>query len=100
MKKLIILFTLLALLGSGCNKDFLDRNPKDAISTAIFWKSTSDLDKALTACYASLKDGGAFDNALPMWDNITDNSYGQHFNDFYGTNNFVQGTVNSTSGGF
>jgi len=99
MKKILIVLATVALLSSGCNKDFLDRNPLDQLSTSSFWKSQSDLDQALTACYAKLKDG-TYSTHLPIWDNITDNSYGQHTNDFYNTKEIVTGNINSSNGGF
>lgn len=37
--------------------DFLDKQPLDQVSITTFWKTTKDADKALTAVYASLRNG-------------------------------------------
>lgn len=40
---------------SGCSKDFLDRQPLDAITDVSFWKSEEQLKLAVNGCYANLK---------------------------------------------
>jgi starch-binding outer membrane protein, SusD/RagB family len=49
---------LLCLTGSiitGCNKDFLQREPLDAITDVSFWKTEEQLKYAVNGCYAYLK---------------------------------------------
>ncbi|MCB0602309.1 MAG: hypothetical protein KDC28_13820, partial [Saprospiraceae bacterium] len=44
MKKgLYISITILLILVSACQKDFLDRVPQDSISTEVFFKTEEDL---------------------------------------------------------
>lgn len=50
MKKYLFI-TAMSLIFMACNKDFLDRGPKDALSPKTFWKTQKDLDLALTALY-------------------------------------------------
>lgn len=99
MKKLLIYIVISAILFSSCKK-FLDLNPTDQPSSETFWKTPSDLDLALTACYGSLQHP-YFSYSLPTWDNLTDNGYGQHAEGQYGfTTNIVQGNIDPSSAGF
>lgn len=38
-------------------EDFLDKQPLDKVSSTTFWNTTKDADKALTAVYASFRNG-------------------------------------------
>lgn len=91
------LFSILLL--SACS-GFLDRNPLDQPSSATFWKTENDFNVGLAACYASLQRE-LYSNALPCWDNLTDNGYGQHPDNSYGlTTEIVNGNISSNSGGY
>lgn len=47
-----VLLILIIILGSiGCKKQFLDKQPLDAVSDATFWKTEKDAKLALTGCY-------------------------------------------------
>lgn len=102
--KIVIIFLSLILL-SGCT-DYLDRQPLDQISSGTFWKSKADFEMALTAIYGQNTAGASWDNPpggiwayhLPNWDNLTDNSYGQH--DYFGSKSIVSGEITPTSGGY
>ncbi len=52
MKTIYSILTL-ALAGTMCTScnDFFDTAPKDALSPATFWKTESDANQAVTACY-------------------------------------------------
>lgn len=98
MKK--YLYTLLAasaIFSTGCSEDLLDKNPQDQISSTMFWKSKSDLDMALTACYGTLQND-MFSFGSPNWDVLTDNGYGQH--NYWGSQAIVQGDISPSSGGY
>lgn len=98
MKKHIYTFFVAAiLLCGGCSEDLLDKNPLDQISSATFWKSKSDLDMALTACYGTLQNS-MFSYGSPNWDVLTDNGYGQH--NYWGSQAIVQGDISPSSGGY
>lgn len=99
MKKYLFytLFSLFIWALSGCDEDFLDRNPLDQISSSNFWKSKADLDMALTACYGTLQNG-MFSYGMPNWDALTDNGYGQH--NYWGSQAIVQGNISPSSGGY
>ena len=59
MKKYILASACALMLSStfiSCD-DFLDKQPLDQVSITTFWKTTKDADKALTAVYASLRNG-------------------------------------------
>src|SRR5680860_194069 len=107
MKRYLINIMILSILVlTGCD-DILDKNPPDKISPQIFWQSKSDFDMALTANYGKMHgEGGPWDTPalgmwavqLPNWDNLTDNSYGQHN---YGKSlSIVSGNVSSTTQGY
>lgn len=69
--------TIMAAI-TACNKDFLDRNPPDSVSTDIFWASEADTRSALAGVYTRLQQNflgyervyldGLSDNAW-LWDN-------------------------------
>jgi hypothetical protein len=65
---------------TSCKK--LDTAPPDKISSAIFWKSASDADLALTGIYNrfySSSTEGYIPQYMPFWwDNYSDNSYTRH----------------------
>jgi len=51
IRKFTLVLTLIILSLPGCKKDFLNENPKNAISEAIFWKTKGDAYQALMGCY-------------------------------------------------
>uniref|UniRef100_UPI00321765BE RagB/SusD family nutrient uptake outer membrane protein n=1 Tax=uncultured Draconibacterium sp. TaxID=1573823 RepID=UPI00321765BE len=72
----IILFTLFMV---GCSDDFLTRDHPTGITDKDFWKTTSDANNALTACYNGLPRG-AYHYTAPYVSNValegmTDNLY-------------------------
>ncbi|MCX6219652.1 MAG: RagB/SusD family nutrient uptake outer membrane protein [Bacteroidia bacterium] len=48
----------ISLLFFSCQKDFLNKNPLDKVSSGTFWKSDADLQMALAGCYDRLKGDG------------------------------------------
>lgn len=59
MKKNIVISACIVVLAAtftSC-EDFLDKQPLDKVSSTTFWKTTKDADKALTAVYASFRNG-------------------------------------------
>ncbi len=105
--KILPIFILSILLLGAC-EDYLDRQPLDEISSSTFWQSKTDFDMALTANYGYLhgSTSGPWDNppagtwgyCLPIWDNITDNSYGQH--NYGGSKAIVAGDISASTGGY
>lgn len=81
----------------GCEKDALDKNPLDKLSSGDFWNSKQDFDMALTAIYGEMQNG-MFSVGAPNWDVLTDNGYGQH--NYWGSQSIVQGNISPTSGGY
>lgn len=65
-------FALLAVLFSACEKDFLDRPPKDIVDAEFFFKTATDLEVATNAFYTMLPttevytEDNASDNILPL----------------------------------
>lgn len=59
MKRHILISTIAMALAAGFTscEDFLDKQPLDKVSTSTFWQTTKDADKALTAAYASFRNG-------------------------------------------
>ncbi len=82
---------------SGCEKDALDKNPLDKLSSGEFWKSKQDFDMALTAIYGELQNS-MFSFGAPNWDVLTDNGFGQH--NYWGSQAIVQGNISPTSDGY
>jgi hypothetical protein len=92
----ILILVLSIIFLSGCT-DYLDRQPLDKISSSTFWKTKNDFNMALTAIYG-LNESGAWNYELPNWDNLTDNSYGQH--NYNSSKSIVAGDITSTTGGY
>jgi hypothetical protein len=91
----------------GCESDFLDRNPRNQISSATFWLSKSDFDKALTANYGIMFGNEVWQGSLtgiwgfkhPVLDHITDNASPAYAG--YGrTTQIAGGDVSPTTGGY
>ena len=58
--KIGIILGLLLAFSFGCNDDFLNKQPLDAVSDATFWKTENDAQLALIGCYntgAGWQDG-------------------------------------------
>ena len=99
MKRYIlpILIGIVCIGFTGCEKDALDKNPLDKLSSGEFWKSQQDFDMALTAIYGQLQND-MFSYGAPNWDVLTDNGYGQH--NYWGSQAIVQGDISPSSGGY
>src|SRR5690606_28489110 len=78
-------------------KDALDKNPLDKLSSGQFWQSKQDFDMALTAIYGELQNA-MFAIGAPNWDALTDNGYGQH--NYYGSQAIAQGDISPSTGGY
>jgi starch-binding outer membrane protein, SusD/RagB family len=86
-RRIAILSAILSIgLLSGCNKDFLDKQPLDQLSTASFWKTESDALLGLTGVYylegqesftaaKQQRDFWNQDNALRLFEATTDNGF-------------------------
>ncbi len=92
MKNYIILIVFASLV-SGCNKDFLDRYPKDALSPNTFWKTKKDADLALTGLYRGFESA---DNLLYR-DCGSDNGYNNF--PWEGWRPIGDGTVSASNSG-
>lgn len=67
---------LLALgLLAGCTKEYLDLQPRDAVSTELFYKTSTDAVQATTAAYAQIRGDGFYGHSLWAMDIMADNSY-------------------------
>lgn len=99
MKRYIlpILIGIICIGFTGCEKDALDKNPLDKLSSGQFWQSKQDFDMALTAIYGELQNS-MFSYGAPNWDVLTDNGYGQH--NYWGSQAIVQGNIAPSSGGY
>jgi len=88
---ILLLTVLVAGLLASCKKDYLDKNPTDAISSETFWKSDADVQMALTGVYRRLQAG--FFSHYKLWlDTYSDNALDRH--SFFGFGELTQGVVN------
>jgi hypothetical protein len=55
----ILLFIM--IFSTGCNSDFFNKQPLDAVSDATFWKTPADAQLALVGCYTVPNGGGTQD---------------------------------------
>lgn len=74
-KNLYILALAVAVSGTACKKDFLDRQPLDAYSNGSLWTSQSDAYAALVGCY----NGWEGDYNIYYLDAVSDNLYSQFY---------------------
>ena len=90
MKKIrvVIFISFLALNLYNCDKEFLDRNPPDAIPAEGFFDSPERVEQAVNAVYATLQTTELYSNTLsklydpPTGEVILSNTSGYGFNDF------------------
>lgn len=74
MKRIYItsVFASIALLFTGCEKDFLDKPPKDVVDAEFFFKTATDLEVATNDFYTMLPTTGVYsddassDNIVPL----------------------------------
>ncbi len=90
------IFIIISVVLSSCTNQ-LDILPTDQISSATFWKSKSDFDKALTAIYATMQSY-EFSHEQPVWDCLTDNAYAQHNSG--SAKEIVAGSISPSTGGY
>ena len=95
-----ILSLLLFLMLWGC-ENFLEKFPHDQLSDGTFWRDESDLQKGLTACYASLYSeyfsGGHMDQGVRVYfDALVDNLYVAYY---WGIPDVTIGSLNPTTSG-
>jgi starch-binding outer membrane protein, SusD/RagB family len=88
MKNNKIFFTIMVagilLCATSCNKNTLDKNPPDSVSTGIFWLSETDVQSAVAGVYTRLQQNflgyervyldGLSDNAF-LWDNTNQTNF-------------------------
>src|SRR5882762_3799850 len=55
---LIFFIIILLISGTGCKKNFFDKQPLDAISDQTFWKTEDDARLGLVGCYFVEMGGG------------------------------------------
>lgn len=87
--RILILFASIGLTLLGCQKDFLDRTPKSAISDAEYWRSASDLRLYVNNFY----------NGLPSYiqQYFTFGIYS--LDDYEGTDNMINFQYNTAMNG-
>lgn len=87
---------ILMLISFSCNEDFLDKNPLDQISSETFWKNKTDVDMAVTGCYAHLK-GSFFDYRRGYLDALSENAMA--YWSYFGLEDMALGIISPSSGG-
>jgi len=95
-KQKSILLTIVMIIGllPSCKKDFLDKNPTDAVASEVFWKTDADVNLALTGVYRRLQSG--FYGHRKLWlDTYSDNAL-DHWT-FYDFETITTGTINSSN---
>ncbi|WEA00621.1 RagB/SusD family nutrient uptake outer membrane protein [Mucilaginibacter sp. SJ] len=100
--KIATIISVLTFLSVSCKKDLLNVTPTDRLSTAVFWKSASDADLALSGLYNYLYAGGGnwgcSQYEIFGWDNYTDDSYGQY--DYGGGLTATSSGITPMTGGY
>lgn len=65
---------LIFLLLASCNKEFLDKNPLNSVSSQIFWASEADVKTGLTGVYSRLQQNFLGYERVYL-DGLSDNAY-------------------------
>ncbi|WP_188556516.1 RagB/SusD family nutrient uptake outer membrane protein [Hymenobacter glacieicola] len=66
MKKIVPLFGLgLLLLSTGCDKDFIEKQPANDLAAENFYKDEADAQRALNGAYHGLQKSGCY--RLRLW---------------------------------
>lgn len=103
MKRLInILLAALFLMGTTSCEDFLQKDPPSEPSQSIFWKSKTEFEYGLAACYSAVYEWPQpLGEIQACFDNLTDNSLCNHDESTYGkTKTMAQGDITPFSSGF
>ena len=95
MKAKIIIILSATLILASCT-DLLELYPLDRVATGTFWKTETDFENALTACYG-LMQHEYFAPGMGYWDNLSDNGYSQH--NYGSSTTIAQGNIDPTTGG-
>lgn len=76
-ERIFLVIIIVQLLVTGCNDEFLDRNPKTSLTEQNFWNSEQDLKTYNNQLYAEyFQDKGFGNNDLMLSaDNMSDNSF-------------------------
>jgi hypothetical protein len=74
MKKLLSLLGLSLLLSTGCDKEFLEKQPKTDLSADNFYQTEADAQLALNGAYHGLQRSGCYRLRLWMLDIVAGNS--------------------------
>jgi hypothetical protein len=75
-KPLGTLLLTLGLLGLGsCSKDYLNLQPRNAVSTDTFYRNQTDANQATISAYSQIRGDGFYGHSLWMMDIMADNSF-------------------------
>ena len=96
-KLLIMILGITALLFTSC-EDFLDKNPRDAISSQTFWNTEMDAEMGLAGVYSTLLNQSAYDHQRANFDCMTEIGY--QYANHYETANIARGLIEPTLGGY
>ena len=91
----IIFLAITGSLFSAC-EDFLERHPKNELSSQTFWKNESDAEMALAGMYSRLLSN-TFDTNRMDWDAMSDDFF--LFGTYGRVDNIAKGIVEPTTGG-
>jgi starch-binding outer membrane protein, SusD/RagB family len=70
--KYIMILTVVTVAISGCDEDWVDTKPNGSPTTAFFWKSDEDINKAVGAMYAPMSYESTWGRNLFWMQNASD----------------------------
>src|SRR5690554_2794407 len=76
MKKVIIITGMITAILAGCQQDFLDRTPYDAISSQNAWISDNNAIMAINGIYRTLLHDNVFGGFFYFYSNLGPDGYG------------------------
>jgi len=92
-----IVLALLISIGTGCKKDFLQRDSLTQLAEGSFWKTERDAQLGINGVYDALQDRALYSGSLngaaglPMYDALSDNTFNNWT--WEGPGDYMQGRI-------
>ncbi len=97
--KITLLFVAgLLTLTTACDKEFLEKNPLDSVSSQIFWKTEGDAVTALAGVYSKLQENFLGYERVYL-EGLSDNAFLDPGGNQGGITNMATGSISPNTGG-
>ena len=95
----LLITAITMMLAVSCKKGFLERNPKNSVSSQVFWTSEADVQTGLAGVYSRLQQNFLGYERIYL-EGLTDNAFADPGNNNQGgLGNMTLGSITPTVGG-